>query len=302
MAARRELLTRHPGNPILTWRDAPIPANAVYNPGATKVGERYLLLLRLEDTRRDNHLHCAWSDDGVRFTIEPQPIALEVPEADRRFEYHQYDPRITFLDGAHHIAYCAQGFDETVRIGLARTADFATFERLGFITPPWNRNCALFPERIGGLYARFERPFTADQAFNMVSFSPDLLHWGQGRPIELRPQTWLRNKWGCGPPPIKTDRGWLMIFHGVWQAIDPVYRLGVALLDLEEPWRVIGQCPSYILTPTEPYERVGEVDNCVFSCGAIVEPSGEVKVYYGAADTCIGLATADLTELVAACL
>jgi beta-1,4-mannooligosaccharide/beta-1,4-mannosyl-N-acetylglucosamine phosphorylase len=302
MQLKRELLTRHPESPILTWRDSPVPINAVYNPGAARVGERYLLLPRVEDTRRDNRLHCAWSDDGVHFTLEPEPAPIPIPEEDRPFEYHQFDARITPLEGEFFIAYCAQGFDETHRIALAKTADFATFERVGFITEPYCRNCALFPERIGGMYARIDRMMSGDLMRNFVTLSPDLIHWGQSRPLDLAPQTWMRNKWGVGPPPIRTERGWLMIFHGVWEAIDPVYRLGVALLDREEPWRVIGQCPDFIMTPTADCERIGEVNNCIFANGAIVESDGSVKVYYGAADTCIGLATGSVEELCEACL
>jgi len=297
----RELLTRHPANPILTWRDAPLPANAVYNPGAARVGERTVLLLRLENTRRDNDLHCAWSDDGITFAIESKPIALTTPEEDLPFERHRYDARITQIGGDYFIAYCAQGFDETVRIALAKTADFKSFERIGFITEPWSRNCALFPEKIGGLWARIDRPMSGRDARNFISLSPDLIHWGQSRPVDLTPQTWFREKWGCGPPPIRTERGWLLIFHGVWESIAPVYRLGVALLDLKEPWRVIGQCPEFIFTPTEEWERVGEVNNCVFCNGAVVDPDGTIRVYYGAADTCIALATGSVKALIEAC-
>jgi predicted GH43/DUF377 family glycosyl hydrolase len=302
MAPARELLTRHPSNPILTWRDVPVPANAIYNPGAARVGEKYLLLPRVEYPSRDNDLHCAWSEDGIHFTVEPRAIALDVPDHEKPLEHHRYDARITRIGDEFFIAYCAQDFGETVRIALARTRDFRSFERHGFITEPWSRNCALFPEKINGLHARLDRPMSGNEAITFVSYSPDLIHWGQSRPVEIHPATWLRNRWGIGPTPIRTDAGWLLIIHGVWIAIAPIYRLGVMLLDLEEPWRVIGQCPNAILTPTEPYERIGEVNNCVFSNGAIVEPDGTVKVYYGAADTCIGLATAKLEELIEACV
>jgi len=135
----------------------------------------------------------------------------------------------------------------------------------------------------------------------MISFSPDLIHWGQHKPIDLISQTWMREKWGVGPTPIKTSEGWLVIIHGVWFACNYVYRLGVILLDLEKPYRVIGQCPEFILTPRETYERSGETINCVFSNGAIPEPDGTIKVYYGAADTCICLAIGKISELIDAC-
>ncbi len=297
-----ELLKRYEKNPILTYRDLPTLCNAVYNPGAVKFGDRYLLLCRVEDGRRDNKLHVALSDDGYNFQIRPEPIALPIPEEDRKYEYHQYDPRITYLEGEYLIAYCAQDFQETVRIGLARTRDWETFERLPFATPPWSRNCAIFPEKIRGKYMKIERPMCGGEAITFVSESPDLVHWGNWRPVTLKPQTWMRQKWGIGPTPIKTERGWLQIIHGVWLACNYVYRIGVALLDLEDPSQVIGQCPEFILTPREEYERSGETIDCVFSNGAIVEPNGEIKVYYGAADTCVCLATGNVDELLAACV
>lgn len=298
---RGELLLRNPGNPILTYRDVPFHANAIYNPGAVKVGDEYVLIPRVEDGRRDNRLHVARSTDGLRFALEPEPIEIPGTKEDRAWEKHQYDARVTELEGSFYIAYCAQTMAEVVRIGLARTQDFRTFERLPFPTQPWSRNCALFPEKIGGLYARLDRPMSGGDAMTFVTFSPDLEFWGKSKPLNLRVETWMREKWGIGPPPIQTEEGWLLIIHGVWLATNYVYRLGVVLLDLDEPWKVVGQCPEFILTPREPYERSGEVPNCVFANGAILEPNGEIKVYYGAADTCIGLATGRLDELIAAC-
>lgn len=299
---KEELLRRYEGNPILTYKDLPFLCNAIYNPGATKFGDKYILLPRVEDEKRDNRLHVAISDDGIHFKVNPKPIDIPHDPDAERWEYHYYDPRITYLEGYYYITYNAQSFGEVVRIGLLRTKDFEHFERLPFITTAWNRNCALFPEKINGLYARIDRTMNGDMTINWVSYSPDLIHWGQSKPIELKPQTWFREKWGVGPPPIKTEKGWLMIFHGVWRAISDVYRLGVALLDLEDPSRVIGQYPGFILTPRELYERVGDVANCVFCNGVILEPNGELKVYYGAADTCIGLAFCYIDDLVSACL
>ena len=299
---QHELLKRHGDNPIITPEDMPFLCNAIYNPGAVRFGDKYLLMPRVEDGRRDNRLHVALSDDGVHFTVEPQPIALPLSEQHAPFEYHMYDPRITYLEGRYYIAYCAQDFDETVRIGLCSTLDFKSFERHPFITQPWSRNCALFPEKIRGLYARVDRPMSANSGITWVSYSPDLVHWGQSEPVKARIETWMRDKWGPGPTPIRTDHGWLLIFHGVWFACNYVYKLGVMLLDLENPARVIGQFPHFILSPLEPWERVGETHNCVFSNGAIPGPNGLLHVYYGAADTCIGLATAPLQDLIDACL
>jgi len=298
----QELLKRHPQNPILKPDDMNFLCNAVYNPGAVKFGDQYLLLPRVEDGRRDNRLHVALSNDGVHFSVETHPIRLPPSPDHKPFEYHMYDPRITHLEGEYYITYCGQTFEEEVRIGLLKTRDFKSFERFPFITQPWSRNCALFPEKIGGLYARVDRPMSGNAGITWVSYSPDLVYWGRSKPIEFEPVTWMRNKWGPGPTPIKTDQGWLFIFHGVWFACNYVYKLGVMLLDLEDPSRVIGQFPHFILSPREDYERVGETMNCVFSNGAILEDNGDLMVYYGAADTCIGLATAPIADLVDACL
>ncbi len=299
---KEELLKRYPGNPILTYKDLPYHINAIYNPGAVKFGEKYVLVPRVEDGRRDNNLHVAMSEDGIHFSVNPEPIEIPGTDEELVWEKHRYDPRVTHLEGAFYITYCAQTMAETVRIGMARTTDFKSFERFPHQTLPWSRNCALFPEKIRGRYARVERPMSGNDAVNFVSYSPDLIHWGDSRPINLRIETWMREKWGPGPTPIKTDKGWLLIIHGVWFAANVVYRLGVVLLDLEDPSVVVGQCPEFILTPREYYERCGEVPNVVFSNGAIPEPDGTVKVYYGAADTCIGLATAKMDDLVQACL
>jgi predicted GH43/DUF377 family glycosyl hydrolase len=299
---KRELLIRHPHNPILTYKDLPFNCNAIYNPGAVRFGKKYVLLARVEDGRRDNKLHVCGSDDGFTFSVEPTPIRVTGEIVDDLPEKHMYDPRITYLEGSYFVTYCSQDFGEVVRIGLLKTDDFKTFQRIGFITEAWNRNCALFPEKIGGRYARIDRPMSGNDVINVVSFSPDLIHWGDSKPIQLQPQTWMRQKWGMGPTPIKTPQGWLVIIHGVWLAVNYVYRLGVVLLDLEKPWKVIGQCPEFILTPREPYERVGDTMDCVFSNGAIVESDGSIKVYYGAADSCIALAEGNVEDLLRACV
>ncbi len=299
---KKELLVRHPENPILTFKDLSYNVNAIYNPGAVKYKKEYILVPRVEDGRRDNKLHIARSKDGVHFIIDNEPIPIPPDDETDIWEYHRYDPRVTYLEGEYYITYCAQNFGEIVRIGCIKTKDFKHYERLPFFTPPWNRNCALFPEKINGYYARVERPMHGNQAINMVSFSPDMIHWGNHKTIEIVPQTWMREKWGIGPSPIKTAEGWLAIIHGVWLACNYVYRIGVILLDYEKPWKVIGQCPEFILTPRENYERSGETIDCVFCNGAIPESDGSIKIYYGAADTCICLATARIVDLIDACL
>jgi len=178
------------------------------------------------------------------------------------------------------------------------------------ISLPDNRVPCLFPERINGKYMRLDRPYRVGPnnfhyMGNMwVSSSPDLIHWGCHRPL-LKPgyAPWTRTK--IGPvPPIKTDRGWLVIVHGVSQSCaGHRYCLGAILLDLEDPTRIIGKTLSSILEPCEPHETMGVVPNVVFACGALADPEkDEIRVYFGGADTTISLATGSLNELLEACI
>jgi predicted GH43/DUF377 family glycosyl hydrolase len=196
----RELLARHPANPILKPEDLPFLCNAIYNPGAARMGDRIVLMPRVEDGRRDNRLHVAWSHDGVHFDVEPKPIRIAPSPYDDPTEYHLYDPRITFLDGAYYVTYCSQNFGEIVRIGLLRTSDFRSFERLPFITSPWGRNCALFPEKIRGNYCRIERPMSGNDVVNLISYSRTLCIGGAGNP-----SSWFRRR-GCGRNGVAAPR------------------------------------------------------------------------------------------------
>jgi len=211
------------------------------------------------------------------------------------------DPRITVLDGQFYIMYTAVS-RHGYRIALARTEDFQSFERIALVSRPGNKDGVLFPEKINGLYARLDRPIGNGIGSIWVSFSPDLIHWGRSQcVISPRPRFWDAYRIGASVPPIKTDQGWLEIYHGVkMTSAGPIYRTGVVLLDLENPAKVIGRCLSPVLSPREDYERIGDVGNVVFACSAIVEEDQDVKLYYGAADTSICVATCPLQELIKA--
>jgi len=300
---KRHLVTRYPGNPILTADGLPVAANSVFNSGIVKDGGIYRMMLRIEDVDRLQHFRMAESEDGVGFEVCDEPVVFPSDPSAERYEGTIYDPRITPIEGRFVICYAAHS-DLGVRIGMAETRDFRTFERLPFGSAVDNRNGALFPERIGGRYVRLERPQNnKDRGDLWISFSPDLVHWGDYHCIaETRYQLWDQWKLGAGAVPIRTDRGWLCIVHGVCRtAGGAIYRLGVLLLDLDDPTRVVARSRGYVLTPQAPYERAGDVPNVVFTCGAVVESDGEVKIYYGAADTCMCLATAKLDDLVDAC-
>src|SRR5450432_1855609 len=305
----RSLLTRYTKNPVLTG--AAFPAHAgikrVFNSGIIKHEGRYIMACRVEDGALRNRFWIAESRDGYHF--EPRPAPIEMPHGDPDFaEYTTgmyYDPRITKIDGVFYLMHAAHS-GHGCRLSLTKTLDFERFEWLGHVSLPDNRNGALFPERIHGLYARLERPNTGGNFGDMwISYSPDLIFWGKSQCVLRSSQVrWAWTKIGPGAVPIRTPRGWLTIFHGVRTqcAQHYVYQLGVCLLDLEDPSRVIGRAEEAILEPEMPYELVGQTPSVVFTSGAVVEDDGEIKVYYGAADTVQCLATSSVERLLEACL
>lgn len=248
----------------------------------------------------------AESDDGFNFKPRPEPFM--VPSKEPAFyEYEEYgleDPRITSLEGAYYITYSAYS-RHGVRIGLAKTLDFESVERIAFITQADHRNIVLFPEKINGQYARLDRPHTDTSPWSIwISFSPDLCHWGDSR-IVIKPVAyhWDQMKIGPGAPPIRTDKGWLNIYHGAAQTMDGcVYRLGAALHKLDDPAQVLGVSDCWILQPEDPWEIVGYVHNVVFTCGAVPEDDGTLKLYWGGADKVMCAGTAAIDELVQLCL
>jgi predicted GH43/DUF377 family glycosyl hydrolase len=301
------LLRRHPTNPILTAGDFPVPVNSVFNPGAVKMGDEYLLLNRVEDLSGSSSLWLARSDDGIHFTPDPEPALL--PAKKRPYaaveRYSIEDPRITRLGDTYYITYVGYSEHDPVTV-LAATEDFESYHRVAIITVPENKDVVLFPRRIGRRYAKLERPVTrmSGRGDIWITFSPDLIHWGDPRPVmQARPNAWDSAKIGPGSPPLWTPQGWLLIYHGVRStAAGSLYRLGAALLDLGEPWRVIGRADEAILSPLAPEDFLGNVGNVVFTCGAMLEGDGELKVYYGAADHVVALATAPVQDVIDLCL
>lgn len=301
MFGGRDLLHRYKDNPILSLEDMPFPCNTVFNGTTVKHNGEYLLLLRVEGQRGFSFFALARSADGYRFTVDKEPAML--PAESGPFAKYETrgieDPRATFIDGAYHILYTAVS-EFGYRIALARTEDFESFERVAMVSEPGNKDGVLFPEKIDGRYARLDRPLGLGIGRIWLSWSPDLENWGESEVVfSPRRGYWDSFRIGASVPPIRTKSGWLEIYHGMkMTSAGPIYRAGAALLDLKNPARLISRCDIPILSPREEYERVGDVGNVVFPCGAIVEPDGEIKIYYGAADTCIGVATARLEDLV----
>ena len=300
------LVTRYKNNPILTRKDVPYEVATVHNAGVTKFNEQYIMLFRSHRHNGRSILGLARSGDGFDFKVDPEPFM--VPARTGLFaEYEEYgieDPRITFIDGEYIITYSAYS-RHGVRIGLAKTGDWVSVERFSLITEADYRNVVVFPERFNGLYARLDRPHSEISPWSVwISYSPDLRYWGESK-IIMKPVQyhWDEMKIGPGAPPIKTDRGWLNIYHGVFPTMDgSVYRLGVALHDLKDPSNIIGVGDNWILQPEEPYEFTGYVHNVVFSCGAVPEEDGTVKIYWGGADTVMCAGTATISDLVDLCL
>jgi len=301
------LLERHPG-PILKGSDFPAEARIqrVFNSGVIKHGNKYLMACRVEDRAIRNRIWIAESDDGVRFTPRSAPVSM--PHEDEEFaEYTAgmyYDPRITKVEDTFYLMHAAHS-GHGCRLSLVQTKDFVNFEWLGFVSETDNRNGVLFPEKINGLYARFDRPNTGGDFGDIwVSYSPDLVFWGKSRcALRNADVRWAWSKIGPGAVPIKTEEGWLNIFHGVRTQCKQhyVYSLGVCLHDLQDPSRVIARCREAILEPEEDYELTGQTPSVVFTAGAVTEENGDVKIYYGGADTVQCLATTTIDQLLYAC-
>lgn len=296
------LFRRYEGNPILTPRNWPYPANSVFNPGAAQVDGETLLLVRVEDMRGFSHLTVARSWDGrTNWVVDPEP-ALEPDPNVREEQWGLEDPRIVFLEDEGKYAVTYVSFSQGgPLISLALTEDFRRFERRGPLLPPEDKDASLFPRRFGGRFALIHRPIIRGQAHIWISFSPDLKYWGEHRVLlPVRAGWWDCDKVGLGPQPMETSEGWLVIYHGVRRtASGDLYRLGLALLDLEDPCKVIRRSQEWVFSPKEDYELIGDVPGVVFSCGAIVdEETNELRMYYGAADTSVALAVADMDEVV----
>ncbi|HNY40611.1 MAG TPA: glycoside hydrolase family 130 protein [Bryobacteraceae bacterium] len=303
---KQDIVKRYRGNPILTKTAIPYPVETVHNAAVVKHGDEYVMLFRSHLRTGRSIIGLARSPDGFTFTADPAPFLT--PARDGLFaEYEAFgveDPRVTLIEGEYVITYSAYSRNG-VRIALARTKDFKHVDRVSLITPADYRNVVIFPEKFDGLYARLDRPHSEIAPWSIwISYSPDLRFWGQSQLI-MRPEQyhWDEMKIGPGAPPIKTEKGWLSIYHGVFPTMaGSVYRLGVALHDLQDPARIIGVSDSWILQPEDPWEVTGYVPNVVFSCGAVPEPDGTVKIYWGGADTVMCVGEANLSDLVALCL
>lgn len=300
------LLSRYANNPILTPGDWPYPVNAVFNPAAVRLesGET-LLLCRVEDRAGLSHLCAARSANGeTNWRIDPAPTLTADPARHPEEQWGIEDPRIVWLAelGRFAVIYTAYGKPGPA-VSLALTRDFRSFERLGQILPPEDKDAALLPNKINGRWAMIHRPVTyGGERHIWMSFSPDLRHWGD-RTLLMKARRggwWDANKIGLCTPLVETPDGFLMIYHGVKQTVSGcIYRIGLALLDRNDPTRCVRRGVEWIFGPEADYERSGDVDDVAFPCGYTVGDDGDsFNLYYGAADTCIGLATGSIQQML----
>ena len=314
-------MKRHSHNPILTRKNIPVinpqlvDVTSVFNPGAIYFNGKYLLMLRVQSRSRETFMVMAESTDGISFSVENKIVYFKGIENVNDNIYHIYDARISNIDGNYYIMF-AMDMDNGCQLGLGTTKDFKEFDFLGIVSTDDIRNGVLFPEKINGKFMRMDRPNkarhsngTTSGSVIWLSESDDLLHWKPVAPlIEGRFHYWDEFI-GSGPPPVKTHRGWLHIYHGVAGHFGSsnIYQAGALLLDLNNPAKVLSRSWCNILEPRELYELIGQVPNVVFPSGIIVKEydadgfakdDSEVFIYYGAADTCVGLAVSTISELI----
>lgn len=295
-----DVIWRSSRNPVIP-RDVIPSSNSVFNSAVVPFEDGFAGVFRCDNKARRMQLHVGRSADGVSWEIENERLRFVCDDPEVGEFVYSYDPRVIWIEDRYYVTWCNCYHGPTIGVGY--THDFKTFHQMENAFLPFNRNGVLFPRKIGGKYAMLSRP--SDDGHTpfgdmFYSESPDMTHWGRHRHVMSPAGGWQSTKVGAGPCPVETDVGWLLIFHGVLTSCNGfVYSAGVALLDLDEPWKVIHRSKSYIMSPQKLYECVGDVPNVVFPCAALVDaPSGRMAVYYGAADTVTGLAFAYADELI----
>ena len=300
-----ELFKRYKDNPILTPSMWPYKVNTVFNAGATLYEGKVLLLVRVEDMRGFSHFSKAVSEDGLtNWVIDSKPTMEPDLENHPEDFYGIEDPRIIKMEDVNIYAIVYTSFSKSgPLVSIATTEDFVRFKRLGIIMSPEDKDASIFPKLFNGLWALLHRPTPSHiemGAHIWISFSPDLTYWGNNDILipARKGSWWDAHRIGLGPPPIETSEGWLIIYHGVRDtAAGSLYRLGLALLDLDDPSIVIKRCDEWVFGPKEIYERIGDVPDVTFPCGVILK-GDDLIMYYGAADTTICIAVASLNEVL----
>jgi len=295
-----DVLWRYDQNPVIPRNLIPC-ANSIFNSAVVPYNGEFRGVFRVDNKAREMRIHAGRSKDGLQWEIEHEPIQFVCDDPDVGEFVYGYDPRVCWLEDRYYVTWCNGYHGPT--IGVAYTYDFETFYQMENAFLPYNRNGVLFPRKINGKYAMLSRPSdTGHTPFGDIFYSesPDMVHWGKHRHVMSPSWGWQSTKIGAGPIPIETSEGWVMIYHGVLTSCNGfVYSVGAALLDLDQPWKVIARTRPYILSPQALYECVGDVPNVVFPCAALVDAeTGRMALYYGGADTVTGLAFGYVQELV----
>jgi len=296
----RHTVWRYTKNPIIP-RDLIPSSNSIFNSAVVPFNGEFTGVFRCDDRRRCMQIHSGRSKDGINWEIENEPIKFicDDPEI-RKFEY-AYDPRICWIEDRYYITWCNGYHGPT--IGAGYTYDFKKFYQLENAFLPFNRNGVLFPRRINGKYAMLSRPSdNGHTPFGDIFYSesPDMCHWGRHRHVMSPRGRWESTKIGAGPTPIETTEGWLLIYHGVLTSCNGFqYSMGGAILDINQPWKVLHRAEPFLLTPEELYECVGDTPNVIFPCAALYDaPTGRIAIYYGGADTVTCLAFTQVDKLI----
>lgn len=288
-------------NPIIP-RDLTPTSNSIFNSAVVPFGGEFAGVFRCDNTARDMLIHSGRSRDGINWSIDPKPIQFECDDPEIAPEVYRYDPRVCWIDDRYYVTWCNGYHGPTIGVGY--THDFKKFVQLENAFLPFNRNGVLFPRKINGKYAMLSRPSdNGHTPFGDIFYSesPDMCYWGRHRHVMTTKGGWQSTKVGAGPTPIETDEGWVVIYHGVLTSCNGfVYSAGCAILDLDEPWKVLYRTKNYILSPQTTYECVGDVPNVAFPCAALYDkPTGRIAIYYGGADTVTCLAFTQIDELIA---
>ena len=303
-AGSAKVMWRYSGNPVIK-RDALPDSNSIFNSAVVPFGNGFAGVFRVDDTNIRMTLHVGFSENGIDWDIGPDTLKFDCGNPEIGQWVYGYDPRVCRIDDRYYVTWCT-GFHGPT-IGVAWTDDFRTFHQLENAFLPYNRNGVMFPRKINGRFAMLSRPSdTGHTPFGDIFYSesPDLEYWGRHRfvmgPSDFDKSAWQCCKIGAGPIPIETSEGWLMFYHGVHRTCQGYnYSFGAALLDLDQPWKATARTGPYLLHPETIYECTGDVPNVCFPCAALHDPvTGRIAVYYGCADTVVGLAFGYIPEII----
>ena len=293
---------RHNNNPIIDWNPTKKSAR-IFNSAVLPDEDGFIGVFRADHKNGRPQLHLGRSTDALNWDIEDEEIHWVDEQGNDYQPSYAYDPRLVKIDDTYYIVWCCD-FGGAA-LGLGMTKDFKTFVRLENPFIPFNRNGVLFPRKVNDKFLLLSRPSDSGHTpFGdiFLSESPDLVHWGRHRRVMTKGGQgwWQGTKIGSGATPIETSEGWLMFYHGVSGTCNGfVYSMGAAILDKDNPSKVLYRTRDYLLTPEKEYEKTGFVPNVAFPCATLQDPeTGRIAIYYGAADTYVAVAYAQVDELV----